>query len=353
MKKNKKKIIIIILPKNDNTSPIKGAVALANYLCNFINIKIIFLSDDFAIHKINKKIEIYKLKNNSIFKIFEIKDIIHKYRNYEINTLSLCLSADLINLIIKPDVNKISTSVRGNLSKAYSSKFRITGLILAKLHYFIISKFNVIFSMNIALSNKIYSLTSRKSIIAGNCIDEKYYKQFFKRKKKFQKKIIFMGSLEKNKNPMLLLRSFSNISSQITDAKLVVLGDGPLKKKLIKFKNINNYKNIKILGNLKIPYQYLVNSDLLVSTSDSEGISRSILEAMFLGIPVMISDVDGSGKIINQFKNGFVFKKHNDFFNNLKKVLFWSKTHSQKRKCLLPYNLRQNYVGSIYLKHLG
>ena len=162
-----------------------------------------------------------------------------------------------------------------------------------------------------------------------------------------------MGSLEKNKNPMLLLRSFSNISSQITDAKLVVLGDGPLKKKLIKFKNINNYKNIKILGNLKIPYQYLVNSDLLVSTSDSEGISRSILEAMFLGIPVMISDVDGSGKIINQFKNGFVFKKHNDFFNNLKKVLFWSKTHSQKRKCLLPYNLRQNYVGSIYLKHLG
>lgn len=30
---------------------------------------------------------------------------------------------------------------------------------------------------------------------------------------------------------------------------------------------------------------------------------------MFLGIPVMISDVDGSGKIINQFKNGFVLVK--------------------------------------------
>ena len=104
--------------------------------------------------------------------------------------------------------------------------------------------------------------------------------------------------------------------------------------------------------NFKNPIKYLINSDLLICTSKSEGISRSILEALFYGVPVMTSNIDGSRDIIQNFKNGFVFDNERVFLSNLKKVLIWSSNFNKKRKCLLPYKLRQKNVGNIYLKNL-
>ena len=45
------------------------------------------------------------------------------------------------------------------------------------------------------------------------------------------------------------------------------------------------------------------NFDFLINTSSSEGIPVSIMEAMSLGIPVIATDVGGTGEIVNN-KNG-------------------------------------------------
>jgi len=66
----KKKILIIILTKNDNSSPIKGAIALANLLCKFIQIKIIFLNPFLRNNTIDKRIKVYTLKSK-FFKILQ------------------------------------------------------------------------------------------------------------------------------------------------------------------------------------------------------------------------------------------------------------------------------------------
>ena len=149
MNKLKKKILFIILPKNDlrftnDSSPIKGAIALANSLSEFIYVKIVFLDNSKITSRIDKKIKIYKLKGNFLFKFFYLKNILKNFRNYEIGTLSFCLSADLINLLIKPYVNKVSTSVRGNLIKSYFSNYGSIGFFVAKFHYFLISRFDKI-----------------------------------------------------------------------------------------------------------------------------------------------------------------------------------------------------------------
>jgi CDP-glycerol glycerophosphotransferase len=161
-----------------------------------------------------------------------------------------------------------------------------------------------------------------------------------------------MGSLDKRKNPLLLINGFKKLQEENSRSELIILGEGPLKEKILKIKKKKNLKNIKIYGYIKNPIRYLINSDLLISTSKSEGISRSMLESLFYGIPVMVSDVDGSSKIIKKYINGYVFKDDTDFILNFKKVLEWSSTCSQKRKCLLPHYLRQDYVGNLYLKNL-
>ena len=353
----KKKILFIILPKNDSrftndSSPIKGAIALANYLSNFIDVKIIFLDNSTIISPINKNIKVYKLKSNFLFKFFHLKKIMKRYHTYEIRTLSFCLSADLINLLIRYYVKKISVSVRGNLVKSYSSNYGLIGFLVAKFHYFLISRFNNIFSMHKEMFNQIKHLTNRKSIITGNFIDEKFYEKFFIKKKKFSNRNIYMGNLDENKNPLLLIRGFIKLLNNFPKVELIILGDGPYKSKILEIKKKNNLKNLKILGYIKNPLKYLINSDLLVSTSKSEGISRSVLEALFYGIPVMMSNVDGSRDIIKNYENGFIFDNENIFLANLKKVLIWSSNFNKKRRCLLPYNLRQDYVGNLYLKNL-
>tara|TARA_Y100000389_G_C17465050_1_gene524759 strand:+ start:3307 stop:4365 length:1059 start_codon:yes stop_codon:yes gene_type:complete len=351
MVKYKKKILIIILPKNDDSSPVKGAIALANYLCRFVNVKIVFLNTLNGNINIDKKIKIYKIKSKFL-KIFDLKKIIEKYCAFEVSTLSFCLSADLINLLIKQNVKNISTSVRGNLIKNYLNTYGLAGYIIAKFHYFMIRKFTKIFSMNKSMYQQIKYLTGRKSIITGNFIDEFFHKRFFIKKKTFKYRVIFMGSLDKRKNPLLLINGFVHLLDELPQLELFILGNGPLKDQIVKIKKKNKIKNLKILGNIKNPIKYLINSDLLISTSKSEGISRSVLEALFYGIPVMMSDVDGSGKMIKKFQNGYVFKNDNDFFLNFKKVLMWSRKLSSNRKCLLPYNLRQNFAGKLYLKNL-
>ncbi len=347
-----KKILFIILPKDDDSSPIKGVIALANCLCKSIEVKIIFLNNSKQTNSINKKIKVYKIKKSLLFKLFELKKIINKYQNYEINTLSFSLNADLINLLIKSNVKEISTSIRGNLIKNYQNTYGSVGFFVAKFHYFLIKRFHKIFSMNKEMSDQIKVLSNKKSIIVGNFIDENFHRKFFKKKKRFKNRIIFMGRLDKRKNPLLLINGFIKLQKGYPKSELIILGEGPLKKKILKIKKTNKLDNIKIFGHVKNPIRYLINSDLLISTSLSEGISRSILESLFYGVPVMISGVDGSNKIIKQYKNGYVYRNDNDFIIKLKEVLTWSSIYSKKRECLLPYYLRQNYVVDLYLKNL-
>jgi len=353
----KKKILFIILPKKDNrftndSSPIKGAIALANYLSNLICVKIIFLDNSKISSPINKDIKVYKIKGNFLFKFFDLRKIIKKYHKYEVYTLSFCLSADLFNLLIKRYVKKTFVSVRANFAKSYSSIYGSIGFFVAKFHYNLISRFDKIFAMHQAMSSQIKKMTNRKSIIAGNFIDEKFHSKFFVKRKKFTNKIIYMGNLDKNKNPLLLIRGYIELIKTNPKVQLTILGDGPFKSKILEIKKHNNLKNLKILGFIKDPIKYLIDSDLLVCTSKSEGISRSVLEALFYGVPVMTSNVDGSREIIKNYQNGFVFNNDKIFLSNFKKVLTWSSNFSQKRRCLLPYKLRQNYVSSFYLNNL-
>lgn len=357
MNKLKKKILILILPKNDprftnDSSPIKGAIALANSLSKFIYVKIVFLDNSKITSQIDKKIKIFKLKGNFLFKFFYLKKILKKFHNYEISTLSFCLSADLINLLIKPYVDNVSTSVRGNLFKSYFSNYGSIGFFVAKFHYFLISRFDKIFSMHKAMYNQVKNFTNRKSLIVGNFIDEKFHSKFFIKKKKFSNKIIYMGNLDENKNPLLLIRGYMELIKTYPKVELIVLGDGPYKSTLLKIKKKNKLKNLKILGFIKNPIKHLIESDLLICTSKSEGISRSVLEALFYGVPVMTSNVDGSTEIIKNYENGFVFNNEQIFLSNFKKVLKWSSNFNKKRRCLLPYKLRQNYVSSCYLNNL-
>lgn len=115
--------------------------------------------------------------------------------------------------------------------------------------------------------------------------------------------VIYVGRLEKPKDPLTLLRAFKDISNKIPNSLLLFVGDGPLRKKIV------NENNIKIIGFTKEVEKYLAASDVFVLTTYKEGLPISILEAMKYSLPIIATNVDGIPEQVYNGINGYLVEK--------------------------------------------
>ena len=88
------------------------------------------------------------------------------------------------------------------------------------------------------------------------------------------------------------------------DVKIVVVGDGPEREKLVKLtsklKLLNNVTFIGGIPNYRVP-NYLSAADIVVVPSIVEASSISVLEAMAMEKPIIASDIPGINDVIDGF----------------------------------------------------
>ncbi len=102
--------------------------------------------------------------------------------------------------------------------------------------------------------------------------------------------IISVGRLSQEKNPELLIQAFSILVKNI-DATLLIVGDGELRHKLeLLCVDLGIASRVKFSGFSHNPYELMVNSDLLVLSSDLEGLPTAIIEAFYCGLSVVSTD---------------------------------------------------------------
>lgn len=100
--------------------------------------------------------------------------------------------------------------------------------------------------------------------------------------------VITVGRLSDAKGHWHLIRAFKHISTEMPDAKLIIVGDGELRSYMTKLINDLSLKNsVHLIGNRDNPYKYMKNSDLFVLSSIYEGFGIVLIEAMACGIPVI------------------------------------------------------------------
>ncbi len=129
--------------------------------------------------------------------------------------------------------------------------------------------------------------------------------------------ILSLGSIKKIKGSDVLLTAFIKLEKEYIEKyklKLLFVGDGDIKKELAeKTKKEDFEKHVKFLGN--IPYEDVSAvfrmADIYIIPSLFEGTPISMLEAMFNGIPIIGSDVNGINNIIEHGKNGLLFEVSN------------------------------------------
>ena len=119
------------------------------------------------------------------------------------------------------------------------------------------------------------------------------------------------GRLDANKAHDVLLHGFAQFLAMEPDAQtsLCIMGEGDKRahlERLIKELRLGNH--VSMPGFNSNPYPNLARSSVFVMTSESEGLSIALLEAMYLGnAPVSTHAGGGVSEIISNGKNGLLF----------------------------------------------
>src|SRR5262249_13408751 len=117
----------------------------------------------------------------------------------------------------------------------------------------------------------------------------------------------FSGRLDPIKNLDLLLHIFSSGVHKNPHLRLLIVGDGPEKKRLETLCHAKDIQHSVIFtGQRENVLPYLRAMDVFLLTSLREQMPMTILEAMAVGLPVMATSVGEIPHMIDDGINGFV-----------------------------------------------
>jgi glycosyltransferase involved in cell wall biosynthesis len=110
--------------------------------------------------------------------------------------------------------------------------------------------------------------------------------------------LLSLGRLAPLKDHGTLLRAVSLMRVQHPDVQLWIVGGGPLESSLRKLTDELELNScVTFFGEQGDVSPFMLAADLFVSSSVTEGLPVSLLEAMSVGLPAVVTDVGGMGEI--------------------------------------------------------
>lgn len=124
---------------------------------------------------------------------------------------------------------------------------------------------------------------------------------------------IFIGRVVRDKGVTELVRAFDRLSREC-QGKVRLLMVGPYEPELDPVDDsirmiIKENTAIAHVGHQSDVRPWLASADVLVLPSYREGFPNSVLEAGAMGLPVIVTDVNGADEIIDPGVNGFIVPK--------------------------------------------
>lgn len=103
--------------------------------------------------------------------------------------------------------------------------------------------------------------------------------------------IVTMGRLAQQKGHWHLIRAFSEVVKEIPNAKLIIMGEGPLEEALKKLaEELKIGDNVILPGYITNPHSVLQYCDMFVFPSIFEGLGNVLLEALAFEMPIISCD---------------------------------------------------------------
>ena len=197
--------------------------------------------------------------------------------------------------------------------------------------------------------NKTYKMPKHQNSIVYNGVDTQYFNPIMiqhNTEKSLRKTlginpedkvIVQVARLQKEKCHSDAIMALSILKSQKNQKSthLIIVGTGNSSyvsalKALVQIEELNDF--VHFVGSQSDVRPYLFMSDLFTLTSESETFSIAALEAMSMGLPVVLTDVGGAKEMVVSGLNGVLVRPHN------------SKELAEAWKTLLNSNLQSKKI---------
>ena len=169
---------------------------------------------------------------------------------------------------------------------------------------------------------------------------------------------IFVGRLVGDKGINELVKSFKRLSTDVENVKLLLVGPfennlDPLKKNTIEEIDSNN--KIIAVGAQKDVRPYFAIANVLVFPSYREGFPNVVMQAGAMGLPSIVTNINGCNEIILEGENGLIIPMKNAelLYQAMIKILNEKDEYrimSQKSRDLIVKRYEQKYVWEQLLK---
>ncbi|MCK5027251.1 MAG: glycosyltransferase family 4 protein [Candidatus Pacebacteria bacterium] len=169
----------------------------------------------------------------------------------------------------------------------------------------------------------LWGVDSKKIFIVYNAFEKVFVN---KTREELRKKLEFVsptilsvGRLVPWKGFNTLVEIMSEIRKYVSDARLVIVGDGTQKQELQdKIREMEAESYVTLVGAVshKEVLDHIVASDVFVLNTQYEGFSHLVLEVMSLGTPIITTSVGGNVEIVKNEENGILVP-----FNDKKEIV--------------------------------
>src|SRR6185369_5034897 len=105
----------------------------------------------------------------------------------------------------------------------------------------------------------------------------------------------------------LFLRVVKLITLTVPCISAAIVGAGRLEESLKEMaRSLGVARNVRFAGYQRDVVPWLKRSKVFVLTSQSEGLSLAMMEAMMCGLPCVVPDVGELGKLVDDGENGYL-----------------------------------------------
>lgn len=221
------------------------------------------------------------------------------------------------------------TTLRNFIYEDYPVKFgKAVGMIMAKMHLYAMKHTDQTWTCSASLARKYKKELNLEFPYIQNGVNVSN----FTRPKNGQKEVmrnklnlpidkkiyVYAGQFVARKDQKFLLELFAEENS-LNDYVLLLLGNGAdfssLKEKY------GDMSNIIMPGSVNNVNEYLQASDVYIASSKSEGLPNGVLEAMAVGLPVILSNIEQHKEVYDENPKIGALYQIGDKEDCLKKIL--------------------------------
>ncbi|MCE2594048.1 glycosyltransferase [Motilimonas cestriensis] len=299
----------------------------------------LLLEEKFNLHTLD--MDSYCQTPMALFKLLRFcrENKIHILHGHMFHAYILCRLAKLVNRNLKVISSAHSIYEGGKIRELL---YRMTSF-LSNLNTNVSPK-----ACDYFIKNKMSPIDKMLIVPNGIC------KTKFTRENKIKNNSTFhwvsIGRLSKEKDFSTLIKAFELVNNKV-DFKLTIVGTGTEKEKLEKeIIERGLTEKIKIKASIDAVYFYNI-ADAYICSSLYEGFGITLVEALYMELPIVTTDHEGTNFILKGYNNKLIAKKNNPL-DLASSIMYLMKKDENERKNEIT-DVRENSIKEFSIEKIS